>query len=71
MLMLYTGRESRRYYVCPQCGMIREDIPKPDGSVAITHLHPPESFSLPAAVIEKVRDILAVPNYRQLSLFDD
>jgi hypothetical protein len=34
------------------------------------HLHPPESPSLPAAVIEQARAILAAPRYRQLSLFE-
>ena len=70
MLMLYIGRGSRRYYVCPRCGTIREDIPLPDGGVVVTHLHPPESPSLPATVIEQAQDILAAPRYRQLSLFE-
>lgn len=70
MLLLYIGRGSRHYYVCPRCGTIREDISRPGKGVVVTHLHPPESPSLPAAVIEQARAILAAPRYRQLSLFE-
>jgi hypothetical protein len=71
MLMLHVGRESSRYYVCPRCGTVREDVLRPDGTVVITHFHSPESVNLPDAVVERAQDILAQPHFRQLPLFND
>ena len=71
MLRLPTGRASSRYYLCPRCGTVREDFQRPDGTVVVTHFHRAESPNLPASVIERARDILAQPRYRQLRLFGE
>jgi hypothetical protein len=71
MLCLHTGRAARRYYLCPRCGTVREDIARLDGSTAVAHFHRPESANLPTAVATRAREILAQPDYKQLSLFDE
>jgi hypothetical protein len=71
MLCLYIDRAARRYYLCPRCGTVREDVARLDGSTAVAHFYRPESGNLPTAVAKRAREILARPDYRQLSLFDD
>ena len=69
MHVLDVARGTRRYYVCPRCGTIREDFCRPDGTVAITHFHHLECASLPTPVVERASGVLAQPSYRQLPLF--
>lgn len=71
MHWLCVGRGASRYYLCGRCGTIREDLYRSDGTVVITHFHHFESPNLPAKVVERAREILAQPRYRQLSLFGD
>jgi hypothetical protein len=59
-----------RYYLCRQCGTVREDICRRDGTIKDTTFHRLESVDLPAAVVEQVRDILNQPGFEQPSLFD-
>jgi hypothetical protein len=71
MLWLPVGHGSSRYYLCLRCATIREDVHRADGVVIVTHFHHLETGNLPAKLVERVRDILAQPHYRQLPLFGD
>jgi hypothetical protein len=71
MLRLHAGRESSRYYLCQHCGTIREDVCRPDGTIAVTHFHQLVSANLPPVVAERAQDILTQPSYRQLPLFGE
>jgi hypothetical protein len=61
-----------RYYLCRECGAIREDPTRGDGTMADeTRWHELESTDLPAAVVEQVRAILEQPSFGQLSFLPD
>jgi hypothetical protein len=71
MLRLASDGTPAYFYLCRDCGAIREDLHLRDGTLTgETYWHDIESASLPAAVVEQAREILDKPNYRQLSLFD-
>jgi hypothetical protein len=69
MLRLHVGGESNRYYICRQCGTIREHVCRTDGTIVESHFHHLESVSLPAAVVEQAREILSRPHFKQGNLF--
>lgn len=71
MLSIHVGRKARRYYLCPRCGTVREDVARADGTTAVAHFYHVESANLPTTVAKRARDILAKPAYKQLSLFVD
>lgn len=47
--------------------MIREEICRPDGTIADVHLHEAQSEALPAIVLDQARAILEQPTHEQLS----
>ena len=69
MIRLHTNTTSR-YYLCRQCGTIREHACRPDGTIVATALHRLDSVDLPAAVVEQAREILTRPDYEQPTLFE-
>jgi hypothetical protein len=71
MLQLDVAHKGRRYYLCPRCGTVREDVSRSAGRTPIAHFHPIGSAYLPANVVERAQAILAHPSYRQLPLFGD
>jgi hypothetical protein len=58
-----------RYYLCRQCGHVREEVCRTDGTIISTRFREAYSQELPEAAREQARDILEQPSYRQLSLF--
>ena len=58
------------YYLCPECGMIREDVCLPGGFITRTQRHPSHADpDLPALVRELAQAILDQPHAEQLPLF--
>lgn len=44
-----------RYYVCLECGTIREEICESEGTIAYVRIYEAGSEELPAVVVEQVR----------------
>jgi len=68
MTRLHAGAPNR-YYLCLECGAVREDV---YGGGAITghRWHDAPDGTLPTAVYEEVVEILATPSGEQLELWE-
>ena len=65
MTRLHVGGLNR-YYLCPECGAIREEICQPDGTITAVHIHrTPEALS--QAVRQQARQLRQQPKAKQMS----
>ena len=59
-----------RYCLCYECERVREEISRPDGTIANTRYHDLASEMLSRAAKEQAEELLRVRGYEQGSLFD-
>ena len=67
MIRLHAGGPNR-YYLCPECGAVREDIYQ-GGAIVGYQWHDAPDGTLPKAVREEAVEVLAMPKGEQLDLF--
>ena len=71
MMRLQAGGVPAYFYLCLQCGAIREDAHLRDGTIIGTRWHTDlKRARLPDAVAHQAREILDRPSFEQLKLFD-
>jgi hypothetical protein len=59
-----------RFYLCRECGAVREEVCRVDGTVIEIHYHDSaDAADLSPVVLEQVRAILDAPEFEQLALF--
>jgi hypothetical protein len=69
---MQAGGAPAHFHLCLDCGEIREDRIRRDGTLTgETYWHDVDSDTLPASVTEQARDILDRPKFTQGSLFGD
>ena len=66
MMRLHAGAPNH-YYLCLECGAMREDVYK-GGAIIEHHWHEEPNGALPTAVYEEAVEVLAVPHGEQLEL---
>lgn len=69
MVRLRTGGPNR-YYLCRQCGAVREDVYR-DSLIVERNWHDAANGALSESVREEARHILGMPRGEQLRLWDD
>lgn len=69
MIRLHAGGPSR-YYLCRECGAIRDDVYR-GGAIVDHRWHDAPDGTLPKAVREEAQSLLEVPEGEQLALWDD
>jgi hypothetical protein len=69
MIRLHAGGPNR-YYLCPECGAIREDVYR-GGAIVDHRWHDAPDGTLPQAVQEEAQSLLEVPEGEQLALWDE
>ena len=67
MIRLHAGGPNR-YYLCRECGAVREDFYQ-SGAIVDRHWHDAPDGMLPAAVTEEALHILSAPGGDQLALW--
>ena len=60
-----------RWFVCPKCSTIRQEIVNPDGTTAGVRYHELDAERLPVTVAAEARAILEQPKGEQLSLWGE
>ena len=63
------GGGPNRYYLCAECGAIREDVYR-DGTIIEHRWHEAPDDALPEAAREEAREILEAPDGEQLELWE-
>jgi hypothetical protein len=72
MMRLQAGGVPAYFYLCLDCGAIREDAHLRDGTIIGTRWHTNLNRArLPDAVIRQAREILNQPSFEQLEMFQD
>jgi hypothetical protein len=69
MIRLHGGAPNR-YYLCPECGAVREDVYR-GGSIVEHCWHDVPDGTLPKSVREEALQVLAAPRGEQLGLWED
>jgi hypothetical protein len=67
MIRLHAGGPSR-FYLCPECGAVREDVYR-GGAIIAQHWHDGPGEALPEAVREEALAMLETPSGEQLGLW--
>ena len=67
-MMRLHGGGPNRYYLCPECRAIREDIYR-DGAIVAHRWHDEPNESLPKSVREEAQKTLKTPKGDQLKLW--
>lgn len=69
MIRLHAGGPNR-YYLCPECGAMREDVYR-DRAIIAQRWHNAQADTVARAVQEEALEVLATPEGEQLELWGD
>lgn len=71
MMRIHAGGVPAIFHLCQDCGTIREDVTRRDGTIYATRFYSLDSDGPPASVTVQARDILDRPKFTQMDLFGD